>query len=251
MPLKRFVMKKQLTLILVLFSLLLSTSCKEKNNLNPVETSARSLEQMYMDAVYDAVIVDSSEIVSTLIAIIHTDTSLYWNGTSPDDRVLVVTWTKYFSNYPVNDTIIVSWGDVWVTVVPEMQRFFHTHPTTQENITLRSEQLLGLPMNKGYTHFVELWVKPDDLFRPSPDNEITDRTVQLDFPTSVDSSYRSWFSDNFFYSYFTKKIPWTRLGYTYDWGNLNSEVGLSEFVIKKNARVIVHSVTATNDYLLH
>lgn len=203
-----------------------------------------------MDAVHDAVIADSSEIVSTLVAITHADASLSWTGTPPDDRVLVVTWTKYFSSYPVDSTVTVSWGDVWVTVVPEMQRYFQTHTTTRETITLRSEQLLGLPMNKGYTHFVELWVKPSDLFRPSPDNEITDCTAQLDFPPSVDSSYRSWFSDNFFYSYFTKKLPWTRLGYTYDWGNPNSEVGLSEFVIRKNARVIVRSVTTTDDYLL-
>lgn len=42
--------------------------------------------------------------------------------------------------------------------------------------------------------------------------------------------------------------PWTRLGYTYDWGNAKSRVGLSEFVIRKGARLTVHSVSTTEGY---
>ena len=44
--------------------------------------------------------------------------------------------------------------------------------------------------------------------------------------------------------------PWTRLGYAYDWGNPQSEVGLSEFVIKKGALVQIHAVTFIDDYCL-
>jgi len=63
----------------------------------------------------------------------------------------------------------------------------------------------------------------------------------------------NWFNGNIVYSYFPAKeknaYPWTRLGYTYDWGNSISEVGLSEFTIKKDARVIVNSVSNINQYL--
>ena len=38
------------------------------------------------------------------------------------------------------------------------------------------------------------------------------------------------------------RFPWTRLGYTYDWGNSTSEIGLSEFVIKNNSQVTVFKV---------
>ena len=41
----------------------------------------------------------------------------------------------------------------------------------------------------------------------------------------------------------------TRLGYTYDWGNLETEAGASEFVIRKGAEVEIESVTETIDYV--
>lgn len=42
--------------------------------------------------------------------------------------------------------------------------------------------------------------------------------------------------------------PWTRLGYTYDWGNPRADMGLSEFVIKKGAEIAINSVYTTEDY---
>jgi hypothetical protein len=39
-------------------------------------------------------------------------------------------------------------------------------------------QLLGMPPNSNDTYFVEVWVKPSDLFRPSVDNEINDTIAQ-------------------------------------------------------------------------
>ena len=45
------------------------------------------------------------------------------------------------------------------------------------------------------------------------------------------------------------KYPWTRLGYTYDWGDSTTHVGLSEFILEQNATVMVKSVTSTVDYL--
>jgi len=45
------------------------------------------------------------------------------------------------------------------------------------------------------------------------------------------------------------KYPWTRLGYTYDWGDSATHVGLSEFILEQNATAVVESVTSTVDYL--
>ncbi len=73
------------------------------------------------------------------------------------------------------------------------------------------------------------------------------------FFRKVSSDYITWFNDNIIYSYYPQKdknkYPWTRLGYTYDWGNPVNEVGLSEFIIKKDARVIVKSIQSTEDYI--
>jgi len=42
--------------------------------------------------------------------------------------------------------------------------------------------------------------------------------------------------------------PWTRLGYTYDWGSNAGEIGLSEFVLRAGSAALIQSITATNDY---
>lgn len=182
--------------------------------------------------------------------------------------------------------------DLWVTVVPEMKNFFSgTVPSS-----LRVAQLLGVTPEAGQEDrsFVELWVSPKDLFRPCPDPEITDKECQpsgfptqsTDFPYSLFWSftaddkvlateggvweyrdYKGWFENRtqFIYSYpypaagagASMPYPWTRLGYTYDWGNPN-HVGLSEFVLhgrrvdqqgqRKPVSVGVRSIKTTAEY---
>ncbi|CAB1082087.1 hypothetical protein D1AOALGA4SA_9725 [Olavius algarvensis Delta 1 endosymbiont] len=38
------------------------------------------------------------------------------------------------------------------------------------------------------------------------------------------------------------------MGYIYDWGDPDSEVGLSEFVIRQGASVVLRSVADINQY---
>jgi hypothetical protein len=215
----------------------------------PVSPIENSNEEVYLEAVHDAMIAEESEICSSLIAIKPENSYLNWSN----GYVLVVTWTKYGSSYPVNDTVFTWWGETWVTVAPELKDWYKRNPVSKEKITLRTEQLLGLPMNSGNNFFVEMWVKPDDLLRPAYDNEINDNTCGLFLPGTVSESYTSWFNENIIYSYYAQndhdKYPWTRLGYTYDWGNPENEIGLSEFIIKKDARVIIKSLTSTEEYI--
>jgi hypothetical protein len=46
----------------------------------------------------------------------------------------------------------------------------------------------------------------------------------------------------------SKGYPWTRLGYTYDWGNPESEVGLSEFVVAAGSTVSIEAVSDNETY---
>lgn len=208
-------------------------------------------EKTYSGAVADAMIAEESEIYSGLVPITKANANLTWENNSANissDRVLVVTWTKYASSYPVGASVNLTWGDVWVAVPYEIKAFFHGHEF--DNRTLRCEQLMGLPEGSNKTSFVEIYVRPQDLFRPSPDNEINDTVAQLTFPNGTDANYTKWFNDNIVYSYYgAKQFPWTRLGYTYDWGNANSDVGLSEFVIRSGSQVAVRGVEATAAYL--
>jgi hypothetical protein len=179
--------------------------------------------------------------------------------------------------------------DTWVTVAPELKNYFSgTSPSA-----LRLAQLLGLPPEyatagdaREAQYVLELWVSPKDLFRPCPDPEITDKECQTDYPSSMFWSfsadekvkateggvsefrdYQGWFNNRtqFIYSYAYPATsntaplpyPWTRLGYTYDWGNAN-HIGLSEFVVHgnridqqgkpKTISVGIRSVKSTAEY---
>jgi len=208
-----------------------------------------SLDQTYQNAIEDAMVAKESELYNGLTPILENNSNLVWQCIPGNESVLVVTWTKYASSYPVNGTVTTSWGETWVTTAPEIKVFFKDHVNSDINATLRAAQLLGLPPNTTNTYFVELWVNPQSLFRPAPDIEITDTTATLSFPGNATADYKAWFNNNIIYSYYPMKYPWTRLGYTYDWGSTQSHVGLSEFILKQNSTVTVKSVTPTTEYL--
>jgi hypothetical protein len=150
---------------------------------------------------------------------------------------------------------------LWVTVVPELRNFFWTQtvdscPPSKERVV----QLIGLNPRRPYEVVLEMWVNQEDLYRPTPDPETSDHkadvAVQLDetikvwgleckkwaFPNpflffSTDQTYQSWFAYNAATTYYNSSAPqntapWTRLGYTYDWGTPEKHAGASEFMIK-------------------
>ncbi len=179
-------------------------------------------------------------------------------------------------------------GSPWVTMVPELLNFFQKNTYS----TLRIEQLLGLPPNYGNDWIVEYWANPADLFRPGMDPQTSYREGTVQFPwnsnafltmnsgdnakvwddyctISTDPSctcvagaqytdYQCWFQNRrtWVYSYDLSgaPYPWTGLGYTYDWGNSKTVVGLSEFVLNKAPDhdpfiVTIQSVTKASEYL--
>ena len=211
-------------------------------------TPEEFLQTQYHNAIIDAMVAEEHEIYPYLIAVTEMNDYLIWQDFGQEKRVLVVAWTGFPDSFPLGEMVNTWWGETWVTMVPEIRDSFFNHHYSSTNIILRLEQLLGLPKDSGHTHFVELWVKPVDLFRPTPDNEITDTVAQLDFPPSATPEYIEWFNGNIIYSYYPMRFPWTRLGYTYDWGNMTTEIGLSEFVLKKDSEIIVESVTLTSSY---
>jgi hypothetical protein len=142
---------------------------------------------------------------------------------------------------------------MWVTIAPELKN--KVKETKPANLDLRTEQLLGLPPLKNYYHFFfEFWVRPQDLYRPCPDNEITDNACQLAFPSGVAPEFRVWIDSQRISRFFggdpTKRYPWTELGYTYDWSPSNpSHHGCSEFVIKRWATIYQRHFYTTSEYI--
>lgn len=252
--------------------------------------SAAALQSMYSSASYDARTVTSAKISRNLTPITSDNLDLIWENGVPGSRVLVLSWirtsdAKYYDGTvdpacaPASANCTLK-ADLWVTVAPEMKTFF-LGMTPQP---LRIAQLLGVPPEYATEErsMVELWVAPGDMFRPCPDPEITDRECQTSFPSdpfrsfvstelvrategpgwNVFMNYTGWFNNRKDYIYANTRnypasspYPWTRLGYTYDWGN-SSHVGLSEFVVhgrKQNHSGIsvgIGSLKKTADYFL-
>jgi hypothetical protein len=243
---KGFFQTKRFSLFL-LVSFLFSACATESPALYQAD-----LQKMYQSAMVDAATAETSEISKNLVAIVPSNPKLIWKnkGDAENARILVVTWTNY-NGYDdkIGQHVPLS-REVWVTTAPEVKNFCKT---LKENKTLRLEQLLGLPPQAGKTKFVEMWVKPDDLFRPSADPEITDSEAETEFWTTnrfvkVSDEYITWYNDLKQQSYGANGYPWTRLGYTYDWGNNRRHIGLSEFVIMPGATVEINSISSTTDY---
>lgn len=203
----------------------------------------------YLSAVKDASVAEPAEVTSELARITPENQTLVWSAEK--DRVLVVTWTSW-NGYDNSVGGEVQLGrETWVTVVPELRQHCSAVPAEQD-LVLRMEQMLGLPPRNGKTKLVQMWAKPGDMFRPAPDPEVDDDQAELEFPVSsrlsVASTHVDWFNDLKSKSYGDKGYPWTRLGYTYDWGDPASEVGLSEFVVEKGASVLIEGVYPTDQY---
>ena len=241
-----FFRAKSISLFLLL-SYLLSSCATQSLALNPAE-----LQKAYHSAVVDAEQADPSEISKNLVAIVPSNPKLVWKNKGDEQHamILVVTWTNY-NGYDdkIGQSLPLS-REVWVTTVPEVKSFCKE---LKENKSLRLEQLLGLPPNAGKTKFVEMWVRPADLFRPSADPEVTDSEAETEFRqpnrfVKVSDEYIKWYNDLKAQSYGANGYPWTRLGYTYDWGDNRRHVGLSEFVIMPGSTVEINSISPTMEY---
>ncbi|WP_300670619.1 hypothetical protein [Desulfoluna sp.] len=229
---------------LIALVVLFVCSCAHHPSLTP-----KTLDQAYLAAIIDAEVATPSEISKDLLAITPGNPRLIRNA---QGDIRVVTWTDWKGyDTKVGQHLSLS-RNVWVTVAPFMQSFCRECELTGQALDLRVRQRLGLPPHDPKTRFVEFWVSPDDLFRPSPDPEITDHEAELSFPEpqrfiTISQDHRRWFETLQKESYGKGGYPWTRLGYTYDWGG-KTEVGESEFIITQGADVTVHSVTLTEEY---
>ncbi len=263
-----------LAILTVVMACLVCTNCGSG------DSEAYDAQTEYLKACEDAETVTVEKVSNQLTAIVPENTNLIWeNGVG--SRVLVVSWVNQnvctiyqcpTEGCQASDTCKegkecqYGW-DTYVTVVPEMKNFFKD--TTANS--LRIAQLLGLPPadEQNKVCFLELWVSPKDLFRPSPDPEISDHEAEIDFPGDNFSNsirkydlsekffadqacdpdpeqcpncdqwgqcgftdYRNYLKNRTKYIYTASApYPWTRLGYTYDWGDAANHRGLSEFVV--------------------
>ena len=194
-----------------------------------------------------------------------------WRTIDGRPHVLVVTWTNY-EGYPEPGQRYHN-GDyeVWVTAAPELRRFVSDYridgrKPDRAALGNRLEELLGLPPGADHKWMVEMWAPADRLFRPSADPEVTDHEASLHFPhvaapgaaqpgavayLTVSEPFQQWYEAMRRKRYEPESgpaYPWTRLGYTFDWHDLDDPVGLSEFVVMSGSTVVIESKTPTGQY---
>lgn len=219
--------------------------------LEPRPATSAALEwRAYRAAIRDAAVAEPGEVRHDLVAITPDNRTLKWK----DGRVLVVTWSGW-DGYQEGQEMSLTRA-VWVTVADQVQERCREYPPAGRQ--LRLEQLLGLAPGSGAgRRFVAMWVAPADVFRPCPDTEIDDTSCGLTAPSPLAHADFLWSQTVGSYHLPDPGVegpssdwgfPWTRLGYTYDWGHPGHEVGLSEFVVEEGAGVVIDSVEETAVY---
>ena len=218
--------------------------------------------EVYENALEDARNPEPDEVATDLTAISTDNPELKWQTIAGRPHVKVVSLVstdKYYRD-SLGKNYNTGSHNIWVTAVPDAAEFVSTYRSQNDDLDdleHRLRQLLGLTPTAQITHFVEFWVDPKDLFRPAADNEVSDRTAGLNLPGDTEDWYRKWFNELRASQYFQSSIPshnaypWTQLGYTYDWGKPGAEQGLSEFVIRTAADVVVASITKIGEYGEH
>ena len=255
-------MKKQLIavskkLITLILGIILIINLPIQQSLAASPEDLQELQQLletqlvrsYQQAVEDAVDARIDEIDNSLWSITLDNTDLIWQKVDGKPQVLMVTWTSWDGYDDKIGEKMQLTREVWTTPVPQLQTFISQFNLNEDNLTLRLEQYLGLPPENGKTKFVQMWVEPKDLFRPCPDPEIIDTSCSLEFPSNVEPQHQEWVNEKILTSYGKNGYPWTRLGYTSDWGSITTEIGASEYVVRVGAEVEIDSVINTIEYV--
>jgi len=222
---------------------------------------ADDVEKTYRRAVADAAVAEKEEITSNLIPIVRGNKKLLWNA--DESKILVCTWASQNSYEhflkPHNRTSENPEHVVWVTTVPQVRslcaEMLAANPQiSKEAVELRLKQYLGLNPDWRYDVFIEMWVAPADLFRPCVDPQIGDNSCDLHFGDDIPAvkniaDYRVFFEHLYYKSFRgSSGVPWTGLGYTYDWGNPESEEGASEYILVPGASYEIKQEVPTMKY---
>ena len=220
-----------------------------------------TVAQSYQNAVLDAATVEKREISTTLLPINDNNPALIWN--TDKSKILVSVWKEMsvYERFFKSNHITSSKPEqvTWVTLAPQVQKFCQSylaeHPKTDDQqLSLRLKQYLGLNATWKYDVFIEMWVSPKDLFRPCVDPETDDTQCNWQLGESQPKvknipDYPAFYK-NLYYKSFRESsgVPWTGLGYTYDWGNSQSPVGASEFILSPGTEYKIERVLLTQDY---
>jgi len=195
-------------------------------------------------SIEDAKVIDSVEVVNDLTPVKKGYPGEEWATFDGKDMVLVVTLVdssrlqRFFSGEGVYriDREMGTWVSLPVDWSSRKAAFEGLDSVAAH---MRLIQMYGLDPTCDYDIMVSFYADPAYMFRPTPDPDITTTTATVDFPAHVDenfkigeTNFREWFRYNVEAAYEDDSpLPWTRLGYTYDWHNGADHRGVSEYIV--------------------
>ena len=250
---------KPLSVISAVLMLAAMSGCVSRQAPGVPASPPEDLRAAFHAAIADAAIRLDRNIYAGLTAVTRSNDDLVWR-TDERRQLSVVVFTsaenadRFYRSPDGSRLSGRTPGDrprLWVTVVPELRRFCQR--LRVQDPTSRLKQYVGVDPEGAYNLLVEMWVAPEDLFRPCPDPEVDDTVCEL---SSGDNNptvkgipdYRDFLLLLHEESYRADGVPWTGLGYTYDWADPARKIGASEFMLVPKAPYEVHSVHEPSAY---
>lgn len=198
-------------------------------------------------AVVDALQAEQDEI-HKLVCLTKEDGNVTYD--EENDRVQLVVWSEKPQNtfkkdeqmtlenytYAYPDLELVNWGKA-------------NADDLKKNKEARLCKLFGMPERGAKSTFLLVTVAVERVLRPAYQPDAQLGNMNLSFEQTVGQDFITWFNGEMTNNYFVSPRPWTRLGYTYDWGvEANQKhYGVTEFVIPANTKVTIKSIYSNED----
>ena len=231
--------------------------------------------QAYRQAMVDSERPQQSEVVNDLVRLTRTDPRVRWKVIDGQRHVLVATLRRNALSETSPFTLANS---TWVTVPRELRKRcapVGCDAKSDARLDLTLKQFLGLPPDSDHHVVMTFWARPRDMFRPCRQPDVRSSTCPRrapgPLPVLSGISMSDFLKEQAAYAWRMPRrfdaaaavscssawpepsncygFPWTRLGYTYDWGPGRNEIGLTEFVIAKGSTVHLSKIWTQREFV--
>lgn len=206
------------------------------------EAALKNAQKLTADDIYPLVSIDGNSDMATL--------------SGDNSQVILVTWHKDPDKFKDGEIVPLKDEVLWAFTDLEFLKWFKENHEKVDNWDLRLKQLLGKSPDCDNGYFTVFWADVKDVFRPAFYPETNSSIMNTAFASSLEEDtsenavwFKNWFDDTRGKAYGRDGFPWTRLGYTYDWGNPERKYGLSEFIVKDGAKVEVKFTRSNKAFL--
>lgn len=253
---------KKFVFVAAVLAVFLSTGCRQTQSKQEATADNavawyENLDSLQADltaAIADAQKLDSSKIANDLMPVKKGYPGEEWAKFDGRDMVLLVTLAdssrmkRFFGRDDVYQ--IDREMGTWVTIPADWKRKKEAFEGLDSVAAhMRLIQMYGLSPDCDYNIMVLFYADPTTMFRPAHDPDITTTSAGLEFPAYANENYkvgetnfREWYRYSVSAAYEDDSpLPWTQMGYTYDWHNGANHQGLSEYIVGHHSFIKVKS----------